>query len=105
MARTHVAAGPLRELMGALSMPPAPRPPGQPGVVDVAVLAALGQLIAADAVIFNDLAPRRRSVWVEASSLPGCDQPDDPDALEVFYRHFWSASCSHPTAAATENRW
>lgn len=61
MARTHVAAGPLRELMGVLSMPPAPRPLGQPVAVDVAVLATLGQLIPADAVISNDLAPRRRS--------------------------------------------
>jgi DNA-binding CsgD family transcriptional regulator len=96
MARTHVAAGPLRELMGALSMAPAPRPPGQPVAVDVAVLTALGQLIAADAVVFNDLAPRRRSFWAEASSLPEPDEPGDPDGDQVFYRHFWSASCSHP---------
>jgi hypothetical protein len=75
---------------------PAPRPPGQPVAVDVAVLTALGQLIAADAVVFNDLAPRRRSFWAEASSLPEPDEPGDPDGDQVFYRHFWSASCSHP---------
>ena len=95
MARTHVAAAPLRELMRALTIPAAPRPLGQPVAVDVAVLAALRQLLSADHVIFNDLAPRRRAQWAESHTQPSCDDPDDPD-LEVFYRHFWSAWCSHP---------
>jgi DNA-binding CsgD family transcriptional regulator len=96
MARTHVAAAPLRELIRALTVPAPPRPLSQPVAVDVAVLAALGQLVPADQVIFNDLAPRRRSQWAESHTQPGCDEPDDPDGLEVFYRHFWSAPCSHP---------
>lgn len=95
MARTHVAAAPLRELMRALTIPAAPRPLGQPVAVDVGVLAALRQLLSADQVIFNDLAPRRRSQWAESHTQPSCDESDDPD-LEVFYRHFWSAWCSHP---------
>ena len=68
MARTHVAAAPLRELMAALSAPP-PRLLGQPVALGVDVLAALGRLIPADAVFFNDLAPPRRSRWAEASTL------------------------------------
>jgi DNA-binding CsgD family transcriptional regulator len=59
MERTQVAAGPLRELMAALAAPPR-RPPEQPVVVGVDVLAALGRLSPAVAVFYNDLAPQRR---------------------------------------------
>jgi DNA-binding CsgD family transcriptional regulator len=76
MARTHVAAAPLRELMAALSAPP-PRLLGQPVAIGVDVLAALGRLIPADAVFFNDLAQPRRARWAEASTL-WCSHPDRP---------------------------
>jgi hypothetical protein len=36
-----------------------------------------------------------RSSSTGRGGQPGCDESDDPD-LEVFYRHFWSAWCSHP---------
>jgi DNA-binding CsgD family transcriptional regulator len=96
MARTYVAAGPLLDLMRALTASPPPRPLDQPVAVRLSVLAAFGRLIPADEVNFSDLAPQRRSFWTGLSTLPDGDQLDDPDALEVFYRHFWSAPCSHP---------
>ncbi len=96
MAGIGLNAAALCEFMAILAAPPVS--PGQalPVMVDRALLATLGELVSADVVVFNDLAPRRRSAWAFSYVMPDGDLPvsDGPPELN-FYDHFWAAHSSY----------
>lgn len=96
MGRNGVDAAALRELTRLLTMPPV-QSIGAPVVVDPVVLITLRELVPADEVVFNDLAPRRRSFWAESTSLCETSFPDDDCGEDVeFYEYFWRSDCSRP---------
>ncbi len=101
MAGNGVDAAALCDLMAILAAPPVPPGPASPVVVDPAVLVALGKLVPADIVVFNDMAPRRQLDWAESCSVgfdDDCDEPaiEDEDPELDFFEIFWTDPCSHP---------
>jgi len=99
MARDMIDAVAVRELVRALTAPPVG---GAPVVVPPAVLRTLGELVPADFVAFNDMAPRRRSDWAWSDTLSGeaggCGDGPPPYGEEddPFFAAYWSAPCSYP---------
>lgn len=96
MARNGVDAAALRELSRLLALPP-DQPNGASVALDLAVLVTLGQLVPADLLVFNDLAPRRRGMWAGSCSIPDDELPDDGyDDDELFFDLYWDSDCSYP---------
>jgi DNA-binding CsgD family transcriptional regulator len=96
MARTTVDAAPLRTLVQSLTGPIPEQPAGSPVVIAPALLRMLAQLVPADFVVFNDMAPRRRAQWAGSDfegDIGGYCSDEDGDP---FFDLYWSAPCSHP---------
>jgi DNA-binding CsgD family transcriptional regulator len=93
VAPTSIDFSALPELMRTLNGPPAVQP-REHVAIHSAVLLALRELMRADAVIFNDLAPMRSASWAQSTTLAADNAPAAD--IDAFYRLFWSSPASHP---------
>jgi DNA-binding CsgD family transcriptional regulator len=102
MTPRTVDAEALRELVAQLTTPLRPRPAGRPVAVSSRILSLLADVVPADLVVFNDLAPRRQTEWAASDSLSDDESGEvagedgDPDPDDAFFDYFWTSPCSHP---------
>src|SRR5688572_28407143 len=95
MPRTRIDAAALRDRARLLGE----RGPPQPSAVvsiDRRLLLVLRDLVRADAVVFNDLAPETESHWGFSHTLTEHELSQSNDADDRFHEQFWSSSCSLP---------
>ncbi len=103
MRRQGIDPSALRELTRLLAAPPR-QVRGAPVVVSRDVLVTLERLVAADVVVFNDMAPLRRFEWAGSDSFEpdlaegACDGDEGGDGDEdPFWDLYWqSPFCNYP---------